>query len=79
MFSILDQVSSNASEGSHSPTGSGFRDKEVKFFTGIRGDLGAHLADQRLVLVTKNNSPVMIFSTLPFSRCNKLARYVHKF
>ena len=69
------QISSNTSEGSHSPTSSGIREKEVRFLTSIR-DLNNPLTDQRLVLVTGSNhcSPIMVFSTLPFSKTNRLTR-----
>lgn len=76
-FKIIIQISSNTSEGSHSPTGSGFREKEVRFVNSVK-DLSNPLTDQRLVLVTGPNycSPIMIFSTLPFSKSNRLNRYL---
>jgi len=70
------QMSSNASDSSYSPTGSALREKEVRFLTSVRDLSTNHITDQRMVLVTgpNNCSPIMIFSTLPYSRSSKLAR-----
>uniref|UniRef100_A0A0N7ZLF9 CDK5 and ABL1 enzyme substrate n=1 Tax=Daphnia magna TaxID=35525 RepID=A0A0N7ZLF9_9CRUS len=67
------KISSNTSESSYSPTGSGSKEKEVRFLTSAY-DWSNQMTDQRLVLVTCNCSPVVLFSTLPFSRISKLSR-----
>ncbi|XP_057369535.1 CDK5 and ABL1 enzyme substrate 2-like isoform X1 [Daphnia carinata] len=67
------KISSNTSESSYSPTGSGAKEKEVRFLTSAY-DWSNQMTDQRLVLVTCNCSPVVLFSTLPFSRISKLSR-----